>query len=63
MSADPLPEVLFQGRYRLTNFEFEELLLGTLGIGSTKKLFDANWFILRNFHGQWYACLLYTSLR
>ena len=41
--------------YRLTNFEFEELLLGTLGIGSTKKLFDANWFILRNFHGQWYA--------
>ena len=41
--------------YRLTNFEFEEYLLGTLGIGSTKKLFDANWFILRNFHGQWYA--------
>ena len=40
--------------YRLTNFEFEELLLGTLGIGSAKKLFNPNWFITRNFHGQWY---------
>lgn len=40
--------------YRLTNFEFEELLLGTLGIGSTKRLFQPNWFITRNFHGQWY---------
>lgn len=41
--------------YRITNFEFEELLLGALGLPSPKKLFDADWFILRNFHGQWYA--------
>ena len=41
--------------YRLTNFEFEEYLLGALGLPSTKKLFEANWFILRNFHGQWYT--------
>jgi nucleoside-diphosphate-sugar epimerase len=41
--------------YRITNFEFEEYLLGALGLGSTKKLFDANWYTLRNFHGQWYA--------
>lgn len=41
--------------YRLTNFEFEELLLGALGLPTTKKLFNANWFILRNFHGQWYT--------
>lgn len=40
--------------YRLTNYEFEELLLETLGIGSPKKLFDPNWFTTRNFHGQWY---------
>ncbi len=40
--------------YRLTNFEFEEYLLGTLKIGSAKKLFQPNWFITRNFHGQWY---------
>ena len=41
--------------YRLTNFEFEEYLLGALGLPGTKKLFNANWFILRNFHGQWYT--------
>ena len=41
--------------YRLTNYEFEELLLGTLGLGSPKKLFRPNWFTTRNFHGQWYT--------
>ena len=41
--------------YRITNFEFEEYLLGALGLPSPKKIFDADWFILRNFHGQWYA--------
>lgn len=41
--------------YRITNYEFEEYLLNALGLPSPKKLFDANWFILRNFHGQWYA--------
>lgn len=60
--GDDVPEEFWRGfynigsgkQYRITNFEFEELLLGTLGIGSTKKLFDANAFILQNFHGQWY---------
>lgn len=42
-------------QYRLTNYEFEELLLQkTLRLGSVKKLFQPNWFTLRNFHGQWY---------
>lgn len=40
--------------YRITNYEFEEYLLGALGLPSPQKLFDAHWFILRNFHGQWY---------
>ena len=41
--------------YRLTNYEFEELLMQeTLRLGSVKKLFKPNWFITRNFHGQWY---------
>ena len=40
--------------YRVTNYEFEEMILGTLGIGSPRKLFDPNWFTTRNFHGQWY---------
>lgn len=41
--------------YRLTNFEFEELLLRAIGIGSAKSIFNANWFTLHNFHGQWYT--------
>ena len=41
--------------YRLTNYEFEELTLGTLGIGTPKDLFEPNWFATRNFHGQWYS--------
>ena len=41
--------------YRLSNYEFEKLLLGTLGLAGPEKLFDANWFILKNFHGQFYA--------
>lgn len=40
--------------YRLTNYEFEDLILGTLGLGSPKQLFDPHWFTTRNFHGQWY---------
>lgn len=41
--------------YRLTNFEFEELILGTLGMGSPKQLFEPNWFTATSFHGQWYC--------
>lgn len=44
--------------YRLTNYEFEELLLNSIGMKGkdvVKKIFDANWFILQNFHGQWYT--------
>ena len=40
--------------YRITNFEFEDILLTTLGLGSPKKLFSPNWFTTQNFHGQWY---------
>ncbi len=41
--------------YRISNYEFECLLLGTLGLAGPEKLFDPNWFITRNFHGQFYA--------
>ncbi len=41
--------------YRLTNYEFEEYLLGCIGLGSPKTLFDPNWFTTKNFHGQYYA--------
>lgn len=40
--------------YRLTNYEFEKLLLGALGCPPPEKVFGANWFATRNFHGQWY---------
>ncbi|MDR1734795.1 MAG: NAD(P)-dependent oxidoreductase [Oscillospiraceae bacterium] len=41
--------------YRITNYEFEELLLTAIGLPAPNKVFDANWFTLRNFHGQFYA--------
>ncbi|MGN0469234.1 MAG: NAD-dependent epimerase/dehydratase family protein [Acutalibacteraceae bacterium] len=44
--------------YRLTNYEFEQLLLNAIGMkgeNSVEKIFDANWFTLRNFHGQWFT--------
>ena len=42
-------------QYRISNYEFEQLLLGTLGLAGPEKLFDPNWFITKNFHGQFYA--------
>lgn len=41
--------------YRVTNYEFERLLLDALGVGEPEKLFERNWFVTRNFHGQWYS--------
>ncbi len=63
LCADDIPEDFWRSfynigsgdQYRITNFEFEELLLDTIGLGDPRKLFQPNWFITRNFHGQWYA--------
>ncbi len=44
--------------YRLTNYEFERYLLNAIGLKGddiVKKIFEPNWFTLRNFHGQWYT--------
>lgn len=63
VTGDDIPEEFWRRfynigsgeQYRITNYEFEELLLQkTLRIGSVKKLFQPNWFVTRNFHGQWY---------
>ena len=40
--------------YRLTNYEFEKLLLKALGCPPPERVFGAEWFATRNFHGQWY---------
>lgn len=40
--------------YRLTNYEFEKLILGAVGSPSPEKVFETDWFATRNFHGCWY---------
>jgi nucleoside-diphosphate-sugar epimerase len=40
--------------YRITNYEFMRRLLETIWCPRPEKIFDARWFALRNFHGQWY---------
>ena len=40
--------------YRLSNYEFEVLLLDAIGCPKPEKIFNANWFTTRNFHGMWY---------
>ncbi|MDE5887136.1 MAG: NAD(P)-dependent oxidoreductase [Muribaculaceae bacterium] len=41
--------------FRLTNYEFEKLLLKALGCPPPEKVFDPGWFAIRNFHGHWYV--------
>src|SRR5574344_1676492 len=41
--------------YRLSNYEFECKLLKTISCPPPEKIFNPEWFVLRNFHGQWYS--------
>lgn len=41
-------------QYRLTNYEFEKLLLEAIGCPKPEKIFNPKWFVTRNFHGMWY---------
>ena len=40
--------------YRISNYEFECLLLDAIGCPKPEKIFNSNWFTTRNFHGMWY---------
>ena len=40
--------------FRLTNYEFESMLLKGMGCPPVEKVFGANWFATKNFHGEWY---------
>ena len=40
--------------YRLSNYEFECKLLKAIHCPAPEKIFRPEWFVLRNFHGQWY---------
>lgn len=41
--------------YRLTNYEFEKLILEAIGSPAPEKIFDTDWFATRNFHGCWFS--------
>ena len=38
----------------MTNYEFETRLLHALGLPGPEKVFEPQWFALKNFHGMWY---------
>lgn len=64
LCSDNIPDDFFRrfynigsgDQYRISNYEFEDLLLNAIGMGhdATKRVFKPNWFVDRNFHGQWY---------
>lgn len=41
--------------YRISNYEFESMLLDAIGCPHPQQIFNANWFTTRNFHGLWYT--------
>lgn len=41
-------------QYRISNYEFECLLLRAIGCPKPEKIFNTQWFTTRNFHGMWY---------
>ena len=41
-------------QYRISNYEFECLLLEAIGVPKPEKIFASKWFTTRNFHGMWY---------
>ena len=41
--------------YRMSNYEFECRLLKAISCPPPEKIFDPQWFVLMNFHGQWYT--------
>lgn len=63
LCGDDVPEDFWKGfynigsgkDYRLTNYEFEKLILGAVGSPAPEKIFETNWFATRNFHGCWYV--------
>lgn len=40
--------------YRISNYEFECLLLEAIGCPRPEQIFEPKWFTTRNFHGMWY---------
>ena len=40
--------------YRISNYEFESLLLQVISCPRPEQIFNTHWFTTRNFHGMWY---------
>lgn len=63
LCGEDVPEEFWRGfynigsgkDYRLTNYEFEKLILGAVGSPAPEKIFEPGWFATRNFHGCWYV--------
>ena len=59
---DTLPETFWNRfynissgpQYRMTNYDFEVRVLKAVSCPRPEKIFNANWFVLKNFHGQYY---------
>ena len=59
---DTVPEAFWKNyynigsgeEYRLSNYEFECLLLDAIGCPRPELIFNTKWFTTRNFHGMWY---------
>lgn len=41
-------------QYRMTNYDFMKRMLHAIGLPDPEKIFEPQWFALRNFHGMWY---------
>ncbi len=41
--------------YRFSNYEFVCRMFKTLGCAAPEKIFEPQWFAMRNFHGMWFA--------
>jgi nucleoside-diphosphate-sugar epimerase len=41
-------------QYRMTNYDFECRVLNAVHCPRPEKIFNANWFVLKNFHGYYY---------
>lgn len=58
-----IPETFWRGfynigsgeQYRLTNYQFEKLILKMAGCPAPEKVFEPSWFAVRNFHGSWFS--------
>lgn len=60
---DNVPEDFWNGFYnigggkafRLTNYEFEKMVLEAMNCPQPENVFDARWFATKNFHGMWFT--------